>query len=297
MSHLLGSVEVGKLADLVLYRPENFGTKPEVVIKGGQIAWAQMGDANASIPTVQPIYGRPMYACKPEAAAHNSISFVSAISIESGEFICSRNQARVVSGIERRCASDSLGTIARFGLAKRVESVRNCRNITKRDMKLNDALPKITVDPETYVLIDCPTASLHDSRVAPSLYQVTKVIAPPLPSPHTITHHHRYDVVADGVLCTVPAATSLPLTQVGTVPLPIHPASSSSLGSRIDFHFLSLPRLITCSNAPCFRTSVRCSLILSSLRGHARYATVSIHAATNLTFHLSSLIPVSALTA
>lgn len=85
MSHVVGSVEVGKLADLVLYKPENFGVKPEMVLKGGQIAWAQMGEANASIPTVQPMYGRPMYGAKSGAAYHNSIAFVSSISIDSGE--------------------------------------------------------------------------------------------------------------------------------------------------------------------------------------------------------------------
>ncbi|PWN44275.1 putative urease [Ceraceosorus guamensis] len=123
MSHLVGSVEVGKVADLVLYRPENFGTKPEIVLKGGQIAWAQMGDANASIPTVQPIFGRPMFGW--HAGQHNSIVFVSKASIDEGN-------------------------IASYDLKKRAEAVRNCRNISKRDMKWNDALPRLTVDPETY---------------------------------------------------------------------------------------------------------------------------------------------------
>lgn len=81
-------------------------------------------DANASIPTVQPIYGRPMYGAKASAAPHNSINFVSGISIESG-------------------------TIASYGLAKRTEAVRGCRSISKRDMKHNDALPVLQVDPET----------------------------------------------------------------------------------------------------------------------------------------------------
>ncbi|CAO1626661.1 unnamed protein product [Sympodiomycopsis kandeliae] len=125
MSHVIGSVEVGKLADLVLYKAENFGTKPEMVLKGGQIAWAQMGEANASIPTVQPMYGRPMYGAQPGAAYYNSIAFVSGISIESG-------------------------TISSYDLRKQTKAVKGCRSIGKKDMKLNDVLPKITVDPETY---------------------------------------------------------------------------------------------------------------------------------------------------
>ncbi|KAK0556270.1 Urease [Tilletia horrida] len=125
MSHYIGSVEPGKWADLVLYRPENFGVKPEIVIKGGQIAWAQMGDANASIPTVQPIYGRPMYATKPQAAHANSILWVSDISIKNGN-------------------------IASYAVSKRAMPVKDCRDISKRDMKHNSAMPKITVDPETY---------------------------------------------------------------------------------------------------------------------------------------------------
>ncbi|CAD6974164.1 unnamed protein product [Tilletia controversa] len=125
MSHYIGSVEPGKWADLVLYRPENFGVKPEIVIKGGQIAWAQMGDANASIPTVQPIYGRPMYATKPQAAHANSILWVSDVSIKNGN-------------------------IASYAISKRAMPVKKCREISKRDMKHNNAMPKITVDPETY---------------------------------------------------------------------------------------------------------------------------------------------------
>lgn len=140
ISHLVGSVEVGKLADLVLWKPENFGAKPEMVLKSGVIAWAQMGDANASIPTVQPSYGRPMWGSFPPAAALNSVAFVSRISIQTG-------------------------TIASYGLAKKAEAVINCRNVTKRDMKWNDALPKMSVDPENYevradgVLADIEPAS------------------------------------------------------------------------------------------------------------------------------------------
>ncbi|OJA08723.1 hypothetical protein AZE42_07089 [Rhizopogon vesiculosus] len=125
ISHLVGSVEVGKLADLVLWKPENFGAKPEMVLKSGVITWAQMGDANASIPTVQPSYGRPMWGSFPAAAALNSVAFVSRVSIETG-------------------------TIASYGLSKRAEPVFNCRNVTKEDMKWNDALPNMAVDPESY---------------------------------------------------------------------------------------------------------------------------------------------------
>jgi len=125
IGHLVGSVEPGKLADLVLWKPENFGAKPEMVLKSGVIAWSQMGDANASIPTVQPSYGKPMWGSYPTAAALNSISFVSKFSIDSG-------------------------TVASYRLSKRFEPVINCRNITKRDMKWNDSMPQMGVDPETY---------------------------------------------------------------------------------------------------------------------------------------------------
>ncbi|KAL8859220.1 MAG: hypothetical protein Q9178_004323 [Gyalolechia marmorata] len=124
MSHMIGSVEVGKLADLVLWDPAYFGTKPSLVMKSGMISYAQMGDPNASIPTVQPIMMRPMFA------AYNprtSITFVSQSSITSG-------------------------TVGQYGLRKRVEAVRNCRRIGKKDMKYNDSLPRMKVDPETYLV-------------------------------------------------------------------------------------------------------------------------------------------------
>ncbi|RPD61134.1 urease [Lentinus tigrinus ALCF2SS1-7] len=125
ISHLVGQVAVGTLADLVLWKPENFAAKPEMVIKSGVIAWAQMGDANASIPTVQPFIGRPMWGSFAGSAALNSVSFVSEVSITSG-------------------------TIASYGLRKRFEAVRNCRKVTKKDMKWNDATPTMKVDPESY---------------------------------------------------------------------------------------------------------------------------------------------------
>jgi urease subunit alpha len=125
ISDHVGSVEVGKLADLVLWHPARFGVKPELVIKGGMIAWAAMGDPNASIPTPQPVIGRPMFAAMGKAVGGTSLAFVS-----------------------QRAAA--LGVGAAYGLTKATVAVRGCRGIGKRDLKLNDALPHIVVDPETY---------------------------------------------------------------------------------------------------------------------------------------------------
>jgi len=125
MSHLIGSIEKGKLADLVLWKPAFFGAKPEMVIKGGVIAWSQMGDPNASIPTPQPVFMRPMFGAFGSAAGSNSLSFVSGLCKEKG-------------------------VLSSAGLTKRIEAVRGCRKLGKKDMKWNDATPRITVDPETY---------------------------------------------------------------------------------------------------------------------------------------------------
>ena len=125
MSHLIGSVEVGKLADLVLWHPAYFGVKPEMVIKGGNIMWAQMGDPNASIPTPEPIYMRPMFGAYGRAASLSSIAFLSNKCIDSGKG-------------------------ASYGLFKRLEAVRNTRTVGKKDMQLNSSMPSIKVDPETY---------------------------------------------------------------------------------------------------------------------------------------------------
>ena len=125
VGHLVGSVEVGKWADLVLWRPAFFGVRPELVLKGGFIAWAQMGDPNASIPTPQPSYMRPMFGAFGRATGAGSFAFVSP-----------------------RAARE--GTVASLGLTKHVEPVKGCRGLTKRDMRLNDALPSMHVDPETY---------------------------------------------------------------------------------------------------------------------------------------------------
>ncbi|CAG8595446.1 5020_t:CDS:2 [Funneliformis caledonium] len=127
VSHLIGSIEPGKVADLVMFNPAFFGSKPEIIIKSGIIVWSQMGDANASIPTTQPVISRPMFGHFASAAAKNSISFVSQVSIKEGN-------------------------VQKYGLKKRIEVVRKCRGIGKKDMKLNDSLPKIEVDPETYVV-------------------------------------------------------------------------------------------------------------------------------------------------
>ncbi|KAI0023791.1 urease [Xylariomycetidae sp. FL0641] len=122
MAHLVGSVEVGKLADLVLWEMPWFGAKPSCVVKSGLIAWSIMGDPNASIPTVQPMIARPMYAPLVPAA---SVLFVSRSSAESG-------------------------AVAGYGLRKRVEAVKGCRTVSKRDMAFNDAMPRMRVDPERY---------------------------------------------------------------------------------------------------------------------------------------------------
>ncbi|MDD1417768.1 urease subunit alpha [Dolichospermum sp. ST_sed1] len=125
ISEYVGSVEAGKLADLCLWTPAFFGVKPQIVIKGGMIAWSQMGDANASIPTPQPVYMRPMFGSFAGARNATSLTFIS--------------QAALAREIPQQ-----------LDLKKSVVSVSGTRQITKRDMKLNDALPDIEVDPETY---------------------------------------------------------------------------------------------------------------------------------------------------
>jgi len=121
----VGSVEPGKLADLVLWKPAFFGTKPEMVIKGGFIAWSVMGDANASIPTPQPVLYRPMFGAFGSVPHSTCVTFTSRAAAEAG-------------------------LPARLGLRKRAVAVQNCRTIAKRDMVLNNATPRLEVDPETY---------------------------------------------------------------------------------------------------------------------------------------------------
>jgi urease subunit alpha len=123
VSHEIGSVEPGKLADLVLWNPAFFGVKPELVIKSGFIAWSVMGDANASIPTPQPVLYRPMFGSFGSTMRQTSALFVS--------------QA-------------SLPRIERLGIAKQIVAVRKCRHVGKADMVNNSATPRIEVDPETY---------------------------------------------------------------------------------------------------------------------------------------------------
>jgi urease subunit alpha len=126
IAHVVGSIEPGKLADLVLWKPAFFGVKPSLILKGGMIAAAAMGDPNASIPTPQPVHYRPMFGAFGKALA-TSVTFVSKAAL--------KNPA-----------------VLKLKLGKRLVAVKNTRKLGKRDMKLNDALPKIDVDPETYVV-------------------------------------------------------------------------------------------------------------------------------------------------
>ncbi|MBW4418101.1 MAG: urease subunit alpha [Myxacorys californica WJT36-NPBG1] len=125
IAQYVGSVEPGKIADLCLWRPAMFGVKPEMVIKGGMIAWSQMGDANASIPTPQPIHMRPMFGSFGGAIASTSFTFISQTALKKG-------------------IPDKLN------LQKTALAVSGIRTLSKRDMKLNDAMPQMEVDPETY---------------------------------------------------------------------------------------------------------------------------------------------------
>ena len=137
----VGSVEVGKLADLCLWKPAFFGVKPEIVIKGGAIAWAQMGDANASIPTPGPVYMRPMFASFGGAIATTSLTFLSKAALD--------------------CEIPK-----QLNLQKMTVAVSGTRQITKQSMKLNDATPHMEVDPETYQvradgqLLTCESATI-----------------------------------------------------------------------------------------------------------------------------------------
>lgn len=125
ISKYVGSIEAGKFADLVLWRPNMFGVKPEMIIKGGMIAASKMGDPNASIPTPQPVIYRNMFGAFGKAKYSTSITFVSQASLDNGN-------------------------IRKLGLEKIVLPVKNCRNITKGDMKLNSETPTIEVNPDTY---------------------------------------------------------------------------------------------------------------------------------------------------
>jgi len=125
LSHQIGSIEEGKRADLVLWAPAFFGVKPEMVLIGGTIVCAQMGDPNASIPTPQPVYTRPMFGAFGRSVERSAVTFVSA-------------------------AAEAYGVREKLGLAKQVVPVRHTRRIGKKDLILNDATPEIEVNPETY---------------------------------------------------------------------------------------------------------------------------------------------------
>jgi urease subunit alpha len=143
IAHEVGSIEPGKLADLVIWDPKFFGVKPQLVIKGGLIAWSVMGDANASIPTPQPQILKPMWGSYGKAPASLGVCFLPAAAARAG-------------------VADALG------LAKRVSIVRNCRSVTKKHMIHNDATPRLEVDPETYeVRCDGQVLSCAPAEVLP----------------------------------------------------------------------------------------------------------------------------------
>jgi urease subunit alpha len=123
----VGSVAVGKLADLVLWSPAFFAARPDLVLKGGAVAWAPIGDANASIPTPQPVLGRPMFAATPAVAADRSVSFVAAAALEGG--------------LDERLALD-----------RRLAAAGWTRSLTKADMPRNDATPQISVDSSAFTV-------------------------------------------------------------------------------------------------------------------------------------------------
>jgi urease subunit alpha len=140
LDHEVGSVAAGKLADLVLWEPAFFGVRPHVVVKGGMVAWAAMGDANASIPTPQPVLPRPMWGAAPRVAADTSVTFVAPAALEAG-------------------LAESLG------LPRRLVPVGNVRGLSKADMPENAALPRIEVEPDTFTVridgdvVDSPPAT------------------------------------------------------------------------------------------------------------------------------------------
>ncbi|MEU0225294.1 urease subunit alpha [Streptomyces sp. NPDC006284] len=127
IEHEVGSVETGKLADLVLWDPRFFGVKPQLVLKGGQIAYAQMGDANASIPTPQPVLPRPMFGAHGTAPAANSVGFVAGAALDDG-------------------------LAERLGLGRELVPIRSTRGLTKADMRENDALPRVEVAADSFAV-------------------------------------------------------------------------------------------------------------------------------------------------
>jgi urease subunit alpha len=143
ISEYVGSLEPGKIADIVIWSPQFFGAKPKMIIKGGMIAYSLMGDPNASIPTTEPVYYRPMFGALGKAKQAISFVFTSKLALENG--------------LEEK-----------LGVSKKFLAVKNCRNIGKKDMVLNDATPKIEIDPETYqVKIDGKVATTKPSASVP----------------------------------------------------------------------------------------------------------------------------------
>ena len=143
ISHIVGSIQSGKFADLVLWRPAFFGVKPTLILKGGTIVSAAMGDPNASIPTPQPVHYRPMFGSFGKSVTNNSLTFVSQAAMRNPE-------------------------LRMLELNKMLVAVKNCRNVTKKDMVLNDATPRIEVDPETYhVLADGELLMCEPAEVLP----------------------------------------------------------------------------------------------------------------------------------
>ena len=139
----VGSLEPGKLADIVLWPIEYFGVKPKLIVKGGMIAWALMGDPNASIPTPEPVMYRPMFGAFPDPIAHTCVTFVSG-------------------------AAHDAQIAERLGLRRIVRPVRGCRQLGKKDMVRNDSTPKIEVDPETYeVRVDGEIATVPPAETLP----------------------------------------------------------------------------------------------------------------------------------
>lgn len=143
ISEYVGSLEPGKIADIVIWSPQFFGAKPKMIIKGGMIAYSLMGDPNASIPTTEPVYYRPMFGALGKAKQAISFVFTSKLALENG-----------LEG--------------KLDVSKKFLAVRNCRNIGKKDMILNDATPKIEIDPETYqVKIDGKVATTKPATSVP----------------------------------------------------------------------------------------------------------------------------------
>lgn len=143
LAHEVGSLEPGKLADIVLWDPAYFGAKPKMIIKGGMIAWAAMGDPNASIPTPQPVLYRPMFGAYGKALGRTCVNFMSQASIE-------------------------LGVPEKLGLSRRAVGVRGCRSVGKAHLVRNNATPQIDVDPETYqVRVDGVLATCEPAERLP----------------------------------------------------------------------------------------------------------------------------------